>query len=155
MTYWLASEGPAHVRFAVITSGRRVEFGGDLRSRFKFLNELIERWARAVKKEWGVKLIFKGLEYTVSTEGVHLHANILYSLPCWLPPAEWEGFLTWNKAKLGVKWLESGEIRDVREVVKYMVKPTDLLQKFVTPARLAWLYDETRRARYMSPLGRF
>jgi hypothetical protein len=155
LTYWLQTEGPKHVRFAVITSGSRVPFGGDLKERWRFLTKLVASWSRAASTKWGVKVHFRGIEYTISAAGVHLHANVLYSIPRWFPPVDWADFLKWCKANLGVHWGESGELKSVSEVIKYMVKPADLLKPWVTADRLAWLYDQTRHARYMAPLSDF
>lgn len=150
---WQRSEGGKWLRYAVITSGDRVPLGGNLRGRQTEHTRAVSRWAHDAMKDWGVELVFRGTEYTVNDDGVHLHSNVVYRVAEKLSPERWGEFLAWTRKRVGAHWKDCGRIEDMAEVVKYAVKPAEL--EALADEHVVWLYHETFAKKLCQPMGAF
>lgn len=150
-------------RYAVITSGNRVEYGGNLRERRQRFHADMTRWSSEAARDFGVKLLYRGSEYTFNSSGVHFHTNVIYWPTRRLSDADWSRFLSWSKGRLGgVVWKDCGRLKDVREVVKYICKlSSDGSQSGsygvdeLSSENLAWFHNQTYRTKASQPLGDF
>jgi len=154
-TYFLERHAK-YARYAVITSGRRVAYGEDLRARRNTFHANIRRWSNEARERYGVELLYRGDEYTHAEDGAHLHANIVYQPTRKLTPGAWSAFLSWSKRRLGgVIWKDCGRLKDAREVVKYCCKLGEDGIDRLSSDRLAWFHDQTFRSKVSQPLGSF
>jgi len=150
-------------RYAVITSGNRVEYGGNLRERRRIFHSNFRRWSSEAERDFGVKLLYRGSEYTFNSRGVHFHTNVVYWPTRRLSDQEWSGFLSWSKRRLGgVIWKDCGRLRDVREVVKYICKLSSDSSgngsygvDELSSQELAWFHEQTYRTKASQALGDF
>lgn len=150
-------------RYAVITSGNRVEYGGNLRKRRDKFHKDMGRWASEAARDFGVKLLYRGSEYTFNSSGVHFHTNVVYWPTRRLSDADWSRFLSWSKQRLGgVIWKDCGRLKDVREVVKYICKLSSDSSgngsygvDELSSEDLAWFHNQTYRTKASQPLGDF
>jgi len=150
-------------RYAVITSGGRVEYGGNLRKRREKFHEDMRRWSSESERDYGVKLLYRGSEYTFNGQGVHFHTNVIYWPTRRLSSDEWSGFLSWSKGRLGgVVWKDCGRLNDVREVVKYICKLSSDGSDSgsygvdeLSSQELAWFHEQTYRTKASQALGDF
>lgn len=155
LTYYLERHA-RYARYAVITSGQRVPYYGDLRGRRSSFHANIRRWSNEAKERYGVELLYRGDEYTHAEDGAHFHANIVYNPTRRLTPEDWSRFLSWSKKRLGgVIWKDCGRLKDVREVVKYCCKLGEDGIDRLESDRLAWFHRETFRSKVSQPLGAF
>lgn len=146
--------GGRYIRMAVITSGRRVPLLGPLKERQRDHTRDVSRWAHEARKDWRVEVLFRGTEFTVTPDGVHLHSNILLRPLVALPKDVWREFLRWTRRRLGgVQWRDCGRLQKPEEAIKYAVKPADLVG--LADEVLAWLHHETYRAKHAQPMGAF
>jgi len=150
-------------RYAVITSGNRVEYGGNLRERRHVFHANFRRWASEAERDFGVKLLYRGSEYTFNSYGAHFHTNVVYWPTRRLSDADWSRFLSWSKGRLGgVIWKDCGRLRDVREVVKYICKLSSdgsdngsYGVDELSSSELAWFHEQTYRTKASQALGDF
>lgn len=150
-------------RYAVITSGNRVEYGGNLRERRQRFHADMTRWSSEAARDFGIKLLYRGSEYTFNSSGVHFHTNVVYWPTRRLSDVDWSRFLSWSKSRLGgVVWKDCGRLKDVREVVKYICKlSSDGSQSGsygvdeLSSENLAWFHNQTYRTKASQPLGDF
>lgn len=175
LKYWMANVvlNPEYIRYVVITSGSLVPAYGDLRGRLKELSRKVSRWASLARKEYSIIVHFRGSEFTRKTaaeRGIdgyepdtvlyHPHCNILLE-PLEKLPAKgkgsWDEFLKWSHEFLDGHWEDCGRIKDVREIVKYVVKPADLLEgeRPIDSDETRWLYESLSRLNLAQPMGEF
>src|SRR5690606_13343595 len=62
-------------------------------------------------------------------------------------------FVSWTRRFFKSHWTDAGLVENVREVVKYMVEPTDLAD--APGEELVWLFDATEKLIFMQALGPF
>lgn len=176
LRYWCDSVAghPEYLRYAVVTAGDLIPAHGDLRPALQDLARRVSKWAVAARDVYGVIVHFRGTEYTRKTAAerglddrfpadlplYHPHANILYEPTRKLAdegPGSWAEFLSWSREELGAHWKDNGRVQDVREIVKYVVKPADLLdgEKPIDPAEAKWLHESMFRLNLAQPLGEF
>lgn len=142
------------LRYAVITHGTRVPVGGDLRGAFEALHRRTSQWASLARRRYGVEVLLRASESTTKADGSqHPHANILWRLSRVLSRAEWSDFLRWSRSFLGAHWKECGKVEDLREIVKYITKPEDMLLADQPDALVPWIYRETLRLHMVQPMA--
>ncbi|MGC2854192.1 hypothetical protein ACM64Y_01865 [Novispirillum sp. DQ9] len=116
-----------YVRYGVITSGRRVPLYGDLRGRFTGLHRAISKWAHWARHEFGIELLHRATEDTVDPAlSFHVHANVLYWPTRKLSEADWMRFRDGTENRMLGTWRDNGRAKDIRELVKYVMKGDDL-----------------------------
>lgn len=156
-----------YFRYAVMTCSEPVPAFGGLRGSIQTLSRRVTTWAHEVRKKYGMKVLFRGTEFTRKTAAergmtdrydaatplYHVHANILYWPTRALTPAEWTAFLNYTRTFMGAEWKDNGKVERVEEIVKYCSKPNDTLA--ATDDELVWLYRETQRLKICQPLGVF
>ncbi|MEP3049577.1 MAG: hypothetical protein ABJL55_17130 [Roseibium sp.] len=173
-------EEPAHVRYGVVTGGDLVPAmkKGELRRAMQRMSRKISKIAHEADREWDVEFLFRGGEFTRSTarerheySGMladvahatpdlvlyHPHQNFLYRPRSKMSGERWKEFLLWMGEKFGTHWKDNGPIRNLREIVKYVCKPGDLLEgdKPIEALEAKWLFEELFKLRQMAPLGCF
>lgn len=173
-------EAPAHVRYGVVTGGDLVPAmkKGALRKAMRDMSRKISKIAHEADREWDVEFLFRGGEFTRATARerhetsgtladvarmtpdlvlYHPHQNFLYRPRTKMSAEKWAEFLTWMRDRFGTHWADNGPIRDLREIVKYVVKPADLLEgdKPIDADEAKWLFHELVKLRQMAPLGCF
>jgi len=175
LKYWMDNivERPDYVRYIVITSGELVPAFGNLRGRLQDMARKVSKWAHAAKNDFDIIVHFRGSEFTRKTASergletyepdtvlYHPHCNILLEPRRKLPKSgkgSWDAFLKWSHDYLHGHWKDCGRINDVREIVKYVVKPADLLagEKPIDADETRWLYESLFRLNLAQPLGDF
>lgn len=129
LTYFLQRRPPSwgRYRYAVVTSGERVEVFGDLRGRIQGLHRRISKWAAAAGDLFGIEVVHRQTEVTVDEDlSMHPHSNVVYRPTRRLSRAEWARFLMWSGEFLGSWWRDCGVVEDAAEIVKYCLKGDDL-----------------------------
>ncbi len=145
--------GP-YLRFAVVTTGARVPFGGDLRGTIAALHRRISRWASEANTRFNIAVVFRCTEFTVDAAlTFHPHANVLYAPRALLPAAQWAEFLSWSGEFLGAHWEDNGVLNKPEEALKYAFKPADTAR--LTAPQLAWLFHQLPRLKLAQPMGEF
>lgn len=175
LKYWMDEvvERPDYVRYIVVTAGELVPAFGDLRGRMQDMSRSISKWAHIAKNDFDIHVHFRGSEFTRKTAGerglegyspdtvlYHPHCNILLEPKRKLPKTgagSWDAFLKWSHSYLEGHWHDNGRIKDVREIVKYVVKPADLLEgeQPIESDETKWLYGSLFRLNLAQPLGEF
>jgi len=152
---YLAING-RYARYAVMTTGQRCELH-DLRARIVRLNRLVSRWAHTVCRPLGVEVAFRSIELPCDdAKTFHVHANVVYWPTRAIPKKPWKRFLRETRAFFGAHWKDNGRLKEVREVVKYMMKAEDVAGLADNdPAALVELYHELRGLHLVQPLGWF
>jgi hypothetical protein len=156
-----------YFRYIVITTKELVPAFGDLRGSIQELQRSISKWSHEVAKRFGKHVILRSTEFTRDTaenrgmsdryspETVvyHPHCNVVISSDKAVSKEEWAKFLsdTWNY--FGSMWKDNGRIENENEIIKYMLKPSEL--DGATDDELVWLYEQTRRLKIVQPMGRF
>jgi hypothetical protein len=155
-----------YFRYAVMTCAEPVPVVGDLRATIQELSRRISKWAHKVQKRYGIKVLFRGIEFTRRTAAerkmtdryapgtilYHVHANVIY-WPTRNIDKLWPEFLQYTHSFMGAEWRDNGKVEKVEEIVKYCSKPTDTLA--ASDDELVWLYRETQRLKICQPLGDF
>ena len=177
LRYWMEREHdrPEYMRYGVVTAGDLVPAHGDLREALQGLARKVSKWAAEADDRYGIEVHFRGSEFTRKTAAergldplrfpqdlvlYHPHANVLIE-PRRLLPKEgagsWSEFLSWTHDHFGAHWKDCGRVEDVRELVKYVVKPGDLLDgdRPLDSAEAAWLHESLFRLNLAQPLGAF
>lgn len=159
LQYWLGNRRGAakYTRYAVVTFGEPIHAFGELRQSISALTRKISKWAHAVDRKFDIDALYRGIEYTRkirendTTHTYHLHANVLYLPNRVLEDSEWNNFLNFSKNAFGAHWKDNGTIKDLREIVKYVIKPDEL--EGIEGVELHWLFQETFKSRLSAPLG--
>jgi len=147
-----------YARYVVINDGDPIPAFGDLRRAHMERARKISKFASIARDKWGVETIFRGTEYTRKIRGnddyysYHLHNNLLLK-PGWYDPQRWEDFLRWANKFFDYGFGDNGRVKKVEEIVKYMIKPDDLVG--ISDEEVAWLYHETFKSRFVSLMGDF
>ncbi len=164
---WMAGHGSnKYFRYSVMTCAEPVPVGGDLRDAIQTLSRRISKWSHEVQRKYGIKVLFRGIEFTRKTakeRGMtdryaqdailyHVHANVLY-WPTRNIAERWPEFLRYTHSFIGAEWKDNGKVEKIEEIVKYCSKPADTLA--ASDDELVWLYESTRRLKICQPLGDF
>ncbi|WP_210290061.1 hypothetical protein [Rhizobium skierniewicense] len=174
--FMIENRNAHYFRYAVMTCNELIPAFKDLRGPIQRLSRKISKWADEVCKEQGIKVLFRGIEFTRSTAAerddeakkqgrqsdlseryggetvlYHLHANVLY----WPTRVieDWTDFLRGTHKFIGAEWKDNGTIEKVEEIVKYCSKPADTEK--ASGEELVWLYRQTERLKICQPLGDF
>lgn len=167
-----------YFRYAVMTCKELVPVYGDIRDAIQQLSRRISKWAHKIYKKYGMKVLYRGIEFTRATAAerdsaaaargratnlmktfdadtalYHVHANVLYWPTRVVKPEEWPEFLRETHDAMDAEWHDSGTVKKVEEIVKYCSKPADTLK--ATKDELVWLYQQTKRLKICQPLGDF
>ena len=162
LRYFLESDVAArrYTRYAVITYGEPIQAHGQLRDAIADLTRRISKWSHEIRQKYDIEVLYRGLEYTRKYRDendeyptYHLHANVLYWPHRQLRAAEWSEFLSYTKNKISSHWRDNGKIENVREIVKYVIKPDDL--KDIEADEVKWLFEETFKTRVSTPMNSF
>lgn len=168
-----------HCRFWTLTSGARCR-SDTLEARIRDLHRAISRLnAEPFMKAAGVEIVFRSTEFgkvertdrrgekqsleemagDVETDEkghwYHPHAHCIVFLKNGkMPGPLWSNLLSQVHAAWGHQWDEGKRIRDVRECVKYVVKPQDMVRLARTdPAELGRLHAILFRKKLVQPMG--
>jgi hypothetical protein len=176
LRYWVDNEAerPEYIRYAVVTAGDLVPAFGDLRGALQGLARRVSKWAADARELYDVEVHFRGSEFTRKTAAergladrypaglvlYHPHANVLFQPLRKLPEegeGSWAEFLSWTRSMLDAHWHDNGRVEDVREIVKYVVKPADLLEgeQPLQADEARWLHESLFRLNLAQPLGAF
>ncbi|MEZ2224536.1 hypothetical protein [Rhizobium sp. RCC_161_2] len=167
-----------YFRYAVMTCNELVAVFGDIRVAIQQLSRRISKWSHKVHKKYGIKVLYRGIEFTRATATerdaaaaergqaselskafgaetalYHVHANVLYWPTRLVKPDEWTAFLHDTHDAMDAEWKDNGTVKKVEEIVKYCSKPADTLK--ATNDELVWLYQQTKRLKICQPLGDF
>lgn len=141
--------GGSYHKYWVLTFGERENLPafGDMHGAITEANRRMQVWREMAAREFDIDVHMTALEWTVNEERqYHLHANILAKTP-YMKDAklEFARFAARTEEIIGAKFLASGKIRNIRELVKYPFKPADL--DGASSAELFWLFKSTFRRR--------
>lgn len=152
---FLATKG-RYARYAVVTTGQRCELH-DLRRRIVRLSRLVSRWSHEVCKPLGVVVAFRSIELPCDDgKTFHVHANVVYWPTHSIAKKAWRRFLRRTRAHFGAHWKDCGRLKEVREVVKYVMKGDEVARLADNdPADVVELYYELRGLRLVEPSGPF
>ncbi len=145
-----------YARYAVVTTGQRCELD-ELRRRIVRLSRLVSRWAHEVCKPLGVVVAFRSIELPCDDgKTFHVHANVVYWPTHSIPKKAWRSFLRRTRAYFGAHWKDCGRLKEVREVVKYVMKGDDVARLADNdPADVVELYQQLRGLRLVECHGPF
>lgn len=160
-------------RYLVVTHGVRIAWhDADFREKIAEFHNKLGTFARAARKQFNVEIVLRSTEMTLrdlpsknSTDGVHLHANIVY-IPPKLTGERWKNWLNFCHKYFKSHVRDAGRIKNIQEIVKYVTKPsTSASEREKIPgligmcqlsaARLAWLHAATQRLHIVQPLQNF
>jgi hypothetical protein len=152
---FLATKG-RYARYAVVTTGQRCELD-ELRRRIVRLSRLVSRWAHEVCKPLGIVVAFRSIELPCDDgKTFHVHANVVYWPTHSIPKKAWRLFLRRTRAHFGAHWQDCGRLKEVREVVKYMMKGEDVARLADNDsADVVELYRQLRGLRLVECHGPF
>lgn len=172
-------QGNAYARFWTLTSGQRCR-SSELESRIERLHRRISQLnATAFMRDASAEIVFRSTELgsvekthrkaakqtveemagEVQTDEkghwYHPHAHCIVILKHGpLPPTLWSHFLRKVHRFWKHGWDEGKRIRDVRECVKYVVKPGDMVRLAKTdPLELGRLHEILFRKKLVQPMG--
>lgn len=145
-----------HARYGVVTTGDRCPIT-EVRARIIRLNRLISRWHLQVCRPLGIDVLFRSIEIPIDADRTcHVHANVIYQPGHFIHPRLWERFLKRTRAMFGAHWQDNGRLKDVREVVKYVLKSDDIIALADRdPDLIAQLYHQLKHLHLVQPLGGF
>jgi len=173
LRYWIERVHPRehYLRYGVVTAPEPVPAFGPLRDALQDLARTISKWAHEAGQRYGIKVHFRGTEFTrrsaadrgmtdqypADTMLYHVHANLLYEPTRLLGERGWSEFLAWSRQYFGAHWHDAGRVGDVRELVKYVVKPAELTDgpRPLDPAEAKWLFESLFRLNLAQPMGGF
>ena len=120
-------EGARWMRYMVITNGQPVKVER-LGNAIRKLNRKVSKWAHEIRKEYGIDVVFRGLEFPLKDKGkkAHLHANILFIPKQRLSNDRFSEFLEFTHGYFGTVLKDAGVLKEPREAIKYPFKPNDL-----------------------------
>lgn len=151
-----------YARYAVVTSGKRFPIAA-FSDRLKLFNDQLEDYWQLCR-ERGIEPLLVSLEFTIDGEdgfSVNLHANLVTWPKHAFGKAEWTAWLEktrkhFGDPRAGTKEAisrDSGVIKDVKEIIKYVTKPGDILG--MTAEDTAFLANALFRKQLVRPLGVF
>jgi hypothetical protein len=144
-----------NARAWTITTGTRVGLR-DLGERVRKLHRKISKInATAWMKRAGARFVFRSTELGEvfpdnDDVSCHPHVHALMVLQRFIPRDEWSNLLSKIQAFFGAYSQDNGKLRNVREMVKYCVKPSDFLH--LDSKHVASLYHATKGLRLVESL---
>ena len=143
-------------RYGVFTTGPRCEVW-EVKGRVVWLSRMISRWHHEICAPLGIDVLFRGVELPCD-DGLtfHVHANVIYFPTRYLQSRKWGRFKKQTAAFFGAHWEDLGKLRDVREVVKYVMKGDDIARLADQDERLVVeLYRQLKGLHLVQCLGGF
>ena len=139
---WYMDTSAKRFRMWVFTGGDRFTWINNEQGFDDRMTELTRRISRLndqdFMKLYGVKIIYRSVEICGDKNGflrdgngnptMHLHAHCMIQMDHKLDPPDWNDLIERVGAYWKHHWKEAGEVRDTREVCKYMNKPADTLK---------------------------
>lgn len=166
--YLKSRKNGSFARYFVITNGQRIAWHDpSLRQKIQAFHAKIGTFARIALEKYGIEIVIRSSEMTlrksISADGIHLHANILY-IPPYLSKKDFSSFLSLAHKYFNAHVKDCGRIEKIEEIVKYITKPsvsaaekaaggvgmTDL-----SPQELAWLHEATHGLHIFQPYHGF
>jgi hypothetical protein len=149
-----------YLRYSVCTIGARCSIEL-LKGQIQKLHRAVSNLAAdpRMRQEWQADVVLRVTEITVErTEcgalSFHPHANVCVETKKFLTEEQWDQFLALVRTYLdGAHWEECGQIKNIRELIKYPVKPADL--ECMTGEELLQLAAIFHRLKIYSPMGEF
>jgi phage host-nuclease inhibitor protein Gam len=161
--YWLENmarrdkEDRVYARYLVVTNGQRVGYDEDLSEAISSFHRKISKWAKLSRDRFGMHIQLRASELTFTEDGGHLHSNLIVEPERRLGPQIWDEYLADMRAHFAAHCHDAGRIEDVSEIVKYVSKPTEVIEQIIehedSEERTEWLYRGLMRARLVQPLG--
>ena len=150
-------------RYGVVTLGSPITaMDRKARGVIQAFHRKLSRWSAQAKKKFSIEVIIRATEFTrrsLRRRGLagdaasyHFHANVIY-VPSRYDERNFADFLSWTHKFFGSHWADAGKIRNLREIVKYMVKPGELDD--ATGEELVWLFKATQKLKIIQALGGF
>jgi hypothetical protein len=160
---FMSADEMKHARYSVITAGVPVvAMDPALRYTLQAFHRKLSRWASVAENRFGIQVIVRCTESTRKTleqrgligkkPSYHLHANVVCR-PKHYNRLAFQTFLSWTRRFFKTHWTDAGAVQNVREIVKYMIKPTDLAD--APGEELVWLFEATEKLKFIQALGSF
>jgi hypothetical protein len=144
-----------NARAWTITTGTRVGLA-ELGDRVRKLHRKVSKInATAWMKKAGARFVFRSTELgevfpDQNDVSCHPHVHALMVLDRFIPRDQWSKLLSKIQAFFGAYSQDNGKLRNVREMVKYCVKPSDFLH--LDSKHVASLYHATQGLRLVESL---
>lgn len=136
-------------RYAVFTFGDRCTLD-ELEERQEEAKAQLNAYRKEAKRKFGVEFGLVAWEYTIDENAtVHFHANILYNPPYFSDKGD--GFRSFTYNFMGTWWNDAGRIENLKELLKYPFKPTDL--DALSNDQIFQLYNIFKGKRFVEILG--
>jgi hypothetical protein len=144
-----------NARTSVLTSGKRCGLT-ELRDRCRTMHRKVSKinsmpWMQEV----GARFVFRSTELGEIVPigddiSVHPHCHLIFVLDKFITREKWSNLLKQIRAYFGTHYEDCGKLKNVRELVKYCVKPTDF--QYLGSKHIAKLYHATKRLRFVECL---
>ena len=158
VAYWMDNGRPAWTRRMWVISNGFQKLDLYRRNHQAFTRRISRLAADPYLKEKGVRLVYYTIENTLHHLGrvpvrdrLNHHAHVLVDCARRLPKAEWLALIQYVRAQFPKGYVHDGAIRNAKELVKYVFKPSELLK--LSGKRLAFLFREMKGLRFYIPLG--
>lgn len=156
LKFWIENESDKRspLRYLVVTGGKNVRFGDDLKAAHRMMCRRISETFKVLEAKYGAKLFVRVTEHTINqmSLSLNLHFNILYSVPH-LRNGGFQSFLRDLHDGVGCFVKDAGAIKNVDEVVKYVCKPSEI--EALEDQDLCWLHDELKNTRLYQTYSTF
>lgn len=154
---------PVRNRMYTLTNGPRVAIHKvKLRDDIQAFHRRLSKLSHKLKRRFGLVIQWRATEFgtpewdpETGQLTLHLHAHLLVTEPASMHPKK-RGKLRKKLWRIfGTHWDDAGTIRNVREFVKYPVKPGDMetILKQGGPGALADYYEAVKGLHIVQPMG--
>ena len=145
-----------HSRYLTVAQGARIPaHSPDFRTKMQKFGRKISKFAMIAFHEWDVEVICRIFEMPRdSNRTYHLHANIVYRPLRKMSKQKWKAWLKFINKYFGHGSKDNGIIKNVDEIVKYMIKGDDvdnIMNEDET--ELLWLAQQTFNIRIFSAMN--
>lgn len=166
--YLKSRKNGSFARYFVVTNGQRISWHDPfLREKIQAFHARIGSFARIALEKFGIEIVIRSSEMTlrksISADGIHLHANILY-IPPYLTKKDFSSFLSFAHKYFKAHVKDCGRIQKIEEIVKYITKPSVTAAEKaaggvgmvdLSPQELAWLHEATSGLHIFQPYHGF
>jgi len=153
-------------RYWVATRGQRIGwFDPSGRDQVKAFHRRLSRLASMLWHDFSIEVVCRSTEMPADVVGLHVHANLVLIPYRFLGEDAWDKVLTAARSVLGGAWLkDAGRIDDIREVLKYVTKPSvgpeakrdgEMGLCDLTPEQLGWMFETVHGLKLFQPFQRF
>jgi|GEM_PF-4823877 len=160
--YFIARD-PMRARMYTITNGPRVGIvKGKLRENIQAFHRRLSKLAKKLRDRFGLVIQWRATEFgspqwdpETGQMTLHLHAHLLVTEPPSMHPKRRGKIRRKLWSLFGTHWDDAGRIENVREFVKYPVKPSDLetIKREAGPGVLCDFYEEVKGLHIVQPMG--